>query len=401
MGLKGTAALVGYAENKPEKIPLGGSKETNLEMCADLAWRALSDAGLSMRDVDGIVISYIDESEMFIPSTVSEYLGTCLDYAERVDLGGAGSAGMIWRAAAAIELGMARVVLCLAPAAYHLTPDGIPNQLAAWLRFGASSYNYGSPQAEFDIPYGHVGQNALYAMFAQRYAHCHGYDPRAMARMVVHLRQNACANPDAFFYGKPLTEDDVLKSPMIARPLHLLEIVMPLTGGAAVVVADAQVARRSPHRPVWVTGCGESLMTKSPHYADDMLETPIGPASRKAFNMAGIEPTDIHAAQIYDCYSITVLLTLEDAGFCPKGEGMRFLRDRNFTWTGDFPMNTNGGQLSFGQPGVAGGMSLVIEAGRQIMGRGEARQIRRCDNVYVSGTGGIMSEQVALILQGD
>jgi acetyl-CoA acetyltransferase len=116
--------------------------------------------------------------------------------------------------------------------------------------------------------------------------------------------------------------------------------------------------------------------------------------------MAGVKPSDMDAAQIYDCYTITVLLSLEDAGFCPKGEGMRFVRENNLTWMGDFPLNTHGGQLSFGQSASAGGMSQVIEAFTQISGRADMRQLKRCDQVFVSGTGGVMSEQGALILQG-
>jgi len=116
--------------------------------------------------------------------------------------------------------------------------------------------------------------------------------------------------------------------------------------------------------------------------------------------MAGIKPADVDAAQIYDCYTITTLLTLEDAGFCAKGEGMAFVREHDLTWRGDFPMNTHGGQLSFGQSASAGGMSQVIEAVTQIAGTAGERQLGRCDNVYVSGTGGVMSEQGALILQG-
>jgi acetyl-CoA acetyltransferase len=116
--------------------------------------------------------------------------------------------------------------------------------------------------------------------------------------------------------------------------------------------------------------------------------------------MAGLTPADMHMAQIYDCYTITVLLTLEDAGFCAKGEGMRFLREHDFTFKGDFPMNTHGGQLSFGQTGSSGGMTQVIEAMHQIQGRAGERQVARHDLAYVSGTGGVMSEQGALILKG-
>jgi len=162
-----------------------------------------------------------------------------------------------------------------------------------------------------------------------------------------------------------------------------------------------EIADRCRHRPVWVTGFGEYLTIKTPTYAQDMVKTPVGPASKQAFAMAGVKPGDVDAAEIYDCYTITVLLTLEDAGFCGKGEGMDFLRDHDFTTSGDFPLNTHGGQLGTGQAGLAGGMTQPIEAVRQIMGRAGDLQLGHCDTVYVSGTGGVMSEQAALILQGD
>jgi len=216
----------------------------------------------------------------------------------------------------------------------------------------------------------------------------------------VHQRFNACHHPDAMFHGQPITVDDVLASRMVAEPLKMLEIVMPVAGGAAVVVTREDIARSARHRPVQVVGCGEHIQTKSPTYARDMLATPIGPASRKAFSMAGVSPADVHMAQIYDCYTITVLLTLEDAGFCEKGKGLDFVRAHDFTFQGDFPMNTHGGQLSFGQTGTAGGMTQVIEAVHQIQGRAGARQLTRHELAYVSGTGGVMSEQGALILRG-
>ncbi|MNZ98001.1 thiolase [compost metagenome] len=221
-----------------------------------------------------------------------------------------------------------------------------------------------------------------------------------MAKIAVDQRFNAQFNPEAMFYGQPLTVEQVLASKKVADPLHVLEIVMPVAGGAALIVASKEVAARARNRGAVVTGFGEHLEFKSPSYATDMTSTPIGPASQRAFAMAGLKPADMHAAQIYDCYTITVLLTLEDAGFVPKGEGMRFVRDNDLTWRGNFPMNTHGGQLSFGQAGSAGGMSQVVEAFHQIAGRAGDRQLSRCDNIYVSGTGGVMSEQGALILQG-
>ena len=266
---------------------------------------------------------------------------------------------------------------------------------------GASSNAFGSPQAEFEIPYGNVAQNAPYAQIAQRYAYEFGYDPRALAKIAVDQRTNACANPQAIFYGQPITIDDVLASAMIADPLHLLEIVMPVAGGAAVVVANADVARTGHHRPVWVKGFGERLAFKTPTYAEDLLWAPIAPAARTAFTMAGLTPGDMDMASLYDCYTITVLMLLEASGFCDKGKGIQFLNSHDLTYRGDFPLNTHGGQLSFGQAGLAGGMSHVCDAARQLTGRAGEAQVANCNRAYVAGNGGIMSEQVALVLEGD
>lgn len=403
MGLKGQAALVGAAQYKPEKYA-SAPRMFHLDQVADLAGQALADAGLGLRELDGLVVlgPQFHEAGMFVPAMIGEYLGVRLDFAEVVDLGGASSVGAVWRAAAAIELGLCSCVLCVIPArmAPTSTHDDHMVEVMKAARFGGHSTRYGAPEAELDLPYGHMAQNTGYAMIAQRYAAVHGYDAAALARIAVHQRYNACHNPDAMFYGQPITVDDVLASRMVAEPLRMLEIVMPVAGGAAVIVARADVAARCRHRPVHVIGCGEHVHSKSPTYAEDMLATPIGPASQKAFAMAGIGPADVHMAQIYDCYTITVLLTLEDAGFCAKGQGMAFAREHDFTFRGDFPMNTHGGQLSFGQSGSAGGMSQVIEAVQQVQGRAGERQLRRHDLAYVSGTGGVMSEQGALILRG-
>lgn len=402
MGLKGNAAIVGAAQYKPEKYA-SAPRMFHLEQVADLAARALADAGLQASDLDGLVINgpQFHEASVFVPAMAAEYLGMKLNFAEVVDLGGCTSVGMVWRAAAAIELGLYQAVLCVLPARMApFGPDEDPSWMARAMRFGGHSTAFGAPEAEFDLPYGHMGQNTGYAMIAQRYAAQYGYDAEAMAKIAVDQRFNAQFNPDAMFYGQPLTVEQVLASKKVADPLHVLEIVMPVAGGAALIVASKEVAARARNRGAVVTGFGEHLEFKSPSYAADMTRTPVGPASDRAFAMAGLKPADMHAAQIYDCYTITVLLTLEDAGFAPKGEGMRFVREHDLTWRGDFPMNTHGGQLSFGQAGSAGGMSQVIEAFHQIAGRAGDRQLSCCDNVYVSGTGGVMSEQGALILQG-
>ncbi|KUI45462.1 transporter [Mycobacterium sp. GA-1199] len=402
MGLRGEAAIVGYVELPPERMNKATPAPFTLEQWAELASAALQDAGLSAELVNGIVTSHLAESEIFVPSTIAEYLGVRANFAELVDLGGASAAAMVWRAAAAVELGLCDVVLCALPARY-ITPmsEKKPKSLVDAVFFGSSSNQYGSPQAEFEIPYGNLGQNGPYGQVATRYGAVYGYDERAMAKIVVDQRVNANHTDGAIWKDKPLTIDDVLDSPVIADPLHMLEIVMPCVGGAAVVVANADLAKRARNRPVWIKGFGEHVPFKTPTYAADLLHTPMAEAAATAFGMTDLTRADMDMVSIYDCYTITVLLSLEDAGFCEKGKGMQFVADHDLTFSGDFPLNTAGGQLGFGQAGLAGGMHHVCDATRQIMGRAESAQVPDCNRAFVSGNGGILSEQTALILQGD
>lgn len=402
MGLRGDAAIVGYVELPPERMNRSGLAPFVLEQWAELSAVALADAGLPAESVNGIVTSHLAESELFVPSTIAEYLGVDANFAELLDLGGASAAGMVWRAAAAIELGLCDVVLCALPARYITAmSEKKPRALTDAVFFGASSNQYGSPQAEFEIPYGNIGQNGPYGQVAHRYGAEYGYDERAMAKIVVDQRVNANHTEGAIWKDMPLTVEDVLASPVIADPLHMLEIVMPCVGGAAVVVASADYARRSKNRPVWIKGFGEHVPYKTPTYAKDLLATPMRKAADKAFSMTSLSRADMDMVSIYDCYTITVLLSLEDAGFCEKGKGMQFVADHDLTFRGDFPVNTAGGQLGFGQAGLAGGMHHVCDATRQIMGRAGAAQVSDCNRAFVSGNGGILSEQTALILQGD
>ena len=398
-GLRGEAAIVGIAELPAERRPAGPPLFT-LDQYALLAKMVVEDAGVDPARVNGLLTHGVAESAMFAPATLCEYLGLPLDFGERVDLGGATAAGMVWRAAAAVELGVCDAVLAVVPGSASMPqsqrrPSPAPN----W--YGASSNNYGSPQAEFEIPYGNVGQNAPYAQIAQRYAAEFGYDPAAVAKIAVDQRTNACAHPGAVFHGTPITLGDVLSSPMIADPIHMLETVMRVHGGAAVLIANADTARRSRNRPVWIKGFGEHIAFKTPTYADDVLCTPIARAAERAFAMAGLSRSDVDVASIYDCYTITVLMSLEDAGFCAKGQGMSWITGHDLTYRGDFPLNTAGGQLSFGQAGMAGGMHHVVDGARQIMGRAGEAQLPDCHTAFVTGTGGIMSEQVALLMRGD
>ena len=179
------------------------------------------------------------------------------------------------------------------------------------------------------------------------------------------------------------------------------ELTSAVAGAAALVVTGAKTAKKLNHDPVYVLGAGEHTTHRSITYAPNLTHSPIKVAADMAFDMAGIRRKDIDIASVYDCYTITVLISLEDAGFAKKGRGGKFVDEHNLKFDGDFPLNPHGGQLSFGQAGLAGGMSHVTEAARQLQRRAKGRQVKKPDFAFVNGNGGIMSEQVSLILGRD
>ncbi len=382
MSLKGKAAAIGIGELKPAKEP---GALTALGLMATVSAEALADAGLEKKDIDGFLVGmpYADPG-MLYPASAIEVLGFAPRMLNVVDIGGASPAGMIWRAAAAIDAGMCNAVLCL---------------VADLNRAGDQRPPTVSVQREFESPYGNIGANCGYALIARRHMYEYGTTPEQMAKVAVDQRTNALKNPLATFNEKPLTIADVLGSRMIVDPLHLYEIVSPVSGASAVIVASPEIARRAKNPPVWLLGAGEAANHSSITYAPSITESPIKPAAENAFRMAGLKPSDMDLVCPYDCYTITVIVTLEDAGFCKKGHGGPFVAEHDLTYAGDFPCNTHGGQLSFGQPGLAGGMSHVTEAIRQLMGRGGERQVKNAALAYVNGNGGIMSEQVSLVLE--
>ena len=176
-----------------------------------------------------------------------------------------------------------------------------------------------------------------------------------------------------------------------------VEIVMPAAGAAALLVTAAERVWDARQKPAWLLGAGESVTHSSFAQAPGLDATGVGIAARAAFDQAGIKPADVGLASLYDCYTIMVLLTLEEAGFCGRGEAGAFVESHDLTFAGDFPLNTHGGQLSFGQPGMAGGMSHVTEAVRQIQGRAGERQLPDLELAYAHGNGGIIAEQAGLV----
>jgi acetyl-CoA acetyltransferase len=382
MSLKGKAAAIGIGELKPTKEP---GDATALGLMASVAAEAIADSGLHKNDIDGFLTGMpFSDPGMLYPATAAEVFGLNPRMLNIVDIGGASAAGMMWRAAAAIDAGLCNTVLCLA-ADLNRAGDQRPPMV--------------SVGREFENPYGNIGANCGYALIAQRHMFEFGTRPEQLAKVAVDQRKNALKNPLATFNDKPLTIEEVLASRMIVDPLHLYEIVSPCSGGAAFIVASPEIAKRSKHPPVWLLGAGENSNHASITYAPSITESPIKEAASTAFQMAGLAPKDMDLVCPYDCYTITVVVTLEDAGFCKKGQGGPFVMEHDLSYSGDLPCNTHGGQLSFGQPGLAGGMSHVTEAIRQLMGRGGERQVKNAALAYVNGNGGIMSEQASLVLE--
>jgi len=384
--LRGRAAVVGFAELPPSKQP--GDRKP-LDLISEVSAQAIADAGLRPQQIDGIVVCpAMMQYSMLWPSIVAEHIGLAPTYLEFVDLGGATSCAMIARAAAAVAEGRCETVLCVNgdtwdPKGMYLKPPPLV-----------------SPLRDFTLPYGAAGANGDYAMAARLHMDRYGTTSRQLAKIAADQRTSAQRNPIALFHGQPLTIDDVLASPVICDPLHKYEIVLPCSGAEAVVVTSEDRVKDLPHPPAWVLGFGEAL-EPDPFQRPDFLVTPTVESARRAFAMAGASPKDVTLAEIYDCYTSAVLIELEDAGFCAKGEGGPFVEAHDLTFAGDFPLNTHGGMLSFGQPGLGGGMTLVVEGVRQVMGRAGDRQVRRNDLAFVHGNGGTFTEECSLLLGRD
>lgn len=374
-------SIAGIGELKPVRRTDG---RTTLDMIAEVSRLAALDAGIEPAAIDGLLVGpQVGETPQHVPATVAEYLGLKPTMANVVDLGGASGPGMVWRAAAAIEAGMCEVVLCVLANTWEAAAPRSPNR---------------NPIREFDVPFGASGANVSYALLMQAHMAAHGTTPEDFAAVAAAARANAQANPDAIFYGKPASIDDVLASPVIASPLHLLEIVMPVAGGDAVLVVSSERAKTLERPPVHLLGAGEKVTHRAISQAPSLLSGPLKDAMARAFAQSGATADDMDLLSLYDCYTIMVATTLEDAGLCSPGEFGRWLRDHDLSSSGDKPLNTHGGQLGFGQPDLAGGMTHVVEAVRQLRGQADGRQIADAQLVLVTGNGATMSEAVALVL---
>lgn len=376
--------IAGIGELKPVRKTAG---VTTLELIAEVSRKAVFDAGLDRDAIDGLLVGpQVGETPQHVPATVAEYLGIQPTMANVVDLGGASGAGMVWRAAAAIEAGMCEAVLCVLANTRDENPPRATNR---------------NPIREFDVPFGASGANISYALLMQAHMSVHGSTAEDFARIVAWERANALKNPDAIFYGKPASIEDILASPIIASPLHLLEIVMPVAGGEAVVVVSRERARSLAQRPVHLLGAGEKVTHRAVSQAPSLTSGPLKDAMARAFAQSGAQASQMSLLSLYDCYSIMAATTIEDAGLCRPGAFGDWVKDHDLSHAGDFPLNTHGGQLGFGQPDLAGGMTHVVEAVRQLRGEAGDRQIANAGLALVTGNGATMSEATALVLGAD
>ncbi|MGD6744048.1 thiolase C-terminal domain-containing protein [Streptomyces sp. BH106] len=346
---------------------------------AQAARRALADAGLTPDVVDGFASAGLGT---LAPVEVAEYLGLKPRWVDSTSVGGSTWEVMAAHAADAIRAGHARAVLLV----YGSTAraDIKAKRRTSNLSFGARG------PLQFEVPYGH-SLIAKYAMAARRHMHEYGTTLEQLAQVAVQARANASRNPDAMFRD-PITVDEVLDGPMIADPFTKLHCCIRSDGGAAVLLVAEDLVRDCAKPPVWVLGTGEHVSHTTMSEWDDFTVSPAAVSGRLAFERAGVRPDEIDIAEIYDAFTYMTLVTLEDLGFCAKGEGGAFVEKGRLLHDGELPTNTDGGGLSAQHPGMRG-LFLLVEAARQLRGEAGGHQVRRPDGslpqlAVASGTGG-------------
>jgi acetyl-CoA C-acetyltransferase len=390
MTLNGSAYIVGAYEHPTRKA----DALSVVRLHADVAKGALADAGLSKSDIDGYFCA--GDAPGLGATTMTEYLGLKLRHVDSTECGGSAPILHVAHAAAAIAAGRCNVAL--------ITLAGRPRaQMAAAQAAAKAGQRDRSPLAlkppdpdapelAFELPYGPATQN-LYAMVAKRHMYEFGTTSEQLAWIKVAASHHAQHNVNAMLRDV-VTVNDVLNSPMVSDPLHRLDCCVMSDGGGALIVARPEIARQLKRPMVKVRGTGEAPK----HGMGGQVDLSYSAAAWSgpmAFAEAGVTPADIQYASLYDSFTITVLMQLEDLGFCKKGEGGKFVMDGNLiSGVGKLPFNTDGGGLCNNHPANRGGITKVIEAVRQL--RGEAHpqvQVPNCSLALASGIGGALASR--------
>lgn len=346
--------------------------------------RALADSGVALRDVDGYIGAGGSHQQMLDDAvTMAEYLRIDHRYIDSTMTGGASFEFHVQHGAAAIREGLCDTILVT----YGSNQLSRMGRMLGTGGFARGTQKVRGPMA-YEAPYGNSLVGA-YAMAARRHMHEYGTTPEQLAEIAVGVREFAGLNPNAM-YRDPLTVDDVVGSRMIADPLHKLDCCVISDGGGAFVMTTADRARDLRQPPVHVLGAAGAQTHWNISQMPDLTTTAAAKAGPVAFAQAGVTPADIDTIQFYDSFTVTALLLLEDLGFCPKGEGGKFVEDGNLRRGGDLPLNTDGGGLSSCHPGMRG-IFLIIEAVRQLRGQAGDAQVPDCSLALACGSGGWLS----------
>jgi acetyl-CoA C-acetyltransferase len=377
VSIRGAACIAGAFEHPARRA----EGKTAAQLHAESAKGALADAGLGLEDVDGYFVAR-DGPGLIGGISMAEYLGLRrLRHIDNTDTGGSAPLVLVAHAAEAILAGKCSVAL-ITMGGKMLT--GNPARSAPNTR--------GTPELPFEVPYGIV-THALYGMAAQRHMYAFGTTREQLSWVKVAASHHAQHNPLAML-PKVVTLDEVSASPMIADPLRRLDCCINTDGGGAILVVAPQLARSLKRPPIMLRGAGEAIRHQDGGRID-MTSSAGRQSGALAFAEAGVSPRDIKYASIYDSFTITVIITLEDLGFCETGRGGAFVADGNLiAGVGTLPVNTDGGGLCNNHPGARGGIPKIVEAVRQL--RGEAHpavQVPGCDLALVHGSGGFIASR--------
>jgi acetyl-CoA C-acetyltransferase len=380
MSIKGRAYIAGAYEHPTRKAP----NSSLAQLHAEVALGALADGGLTIRDVDGYFCA--GDAPGMGPMSMVDYLNLQVRHVDATETGGTSYLIHVSHAAQAIAAGKCDVAL--------VTLAGRPRSEGQATGTAVRPLNPNQPDTAFESPFGPALAN-MYGMVARRHMHEFGTTSEQLAWIKVAASHHAQYNPHAMLRDV-ITVEDVLNSPMIADPLHRLDCCVISDGGGAVIVVRPEIARSLKRPLVKLIGAGESV--KGQLGGDvDLTYTGAARSGAAAFEEAGVKPGDIQYASIYDSFTITVLIQLEDLGFCDKGRGGRFVADGNLiSGAGKLPFNTDGGGLCNNHPANRGGMTKIIEAVRQLRGEAHPKvQVPGCRLALAQGTGGSLGTRHA------
>jgi acetyl-CoA acetyltransferase len=383
--LKGTLAIAGLGVTPQGKV----FDRSHMGFAVEAVRLALEDAGLERDDLDGLLVNpgLAWGNAAMGSFMLQQALGLRdLRLSATMNLGGATAGAMVQHAALAIAAGMCTTVACV----FSDRPLRPPEERRSEDK-GGSAASYAFARG-LDAAYGQFGINAMYAMVARRHMHVYGTTQDHLGAVAVAQRRWANLNPAAQFHDKPLKLADYHASRWVVEPFHVLDCCLVSNGGVAVIVTSAERARQLRKPPVYIWGMGQGHPGGDPA---ESLASGAPLASKTAFAMAGIDARDVDLCQLYDCYTFTVLVTLEDYGFCAKGESGPFVAAGHTAPGGSLPVNTGGGQLS---SSYMWGMTPIAEAVVQARGEAGDRQVARHDVILVSGNGGRLSTHSTLVL---